>query len=316
MILTLTDGTSITRPMKHALGFHVALWSVVALPSPAFADDASAVAAGLSAPKAATSGSTDVATSGFEAKGKPDTALVNDTVETKLSGGALGTSGNSRSLAATAAGTFRLRRGTNQLSVAAAMNYAKARPVGETRMQPTVENYQGKSRYDRFVSEKVAFFGAFSLRRDKFQGLDARLNLDPGIAYYFIDKKPQQLWTELGYDYQWDLRTLDAVRKANATIADRANHLSRKQDRHSGRLYVGYTGAFNEHVAITSGVEYLQALAATENWRLVADAGISATLTGKLSLATTLTIRYDHNPLPGLQNLDTMESVSVVYTLF
>jgi putative salt-induced outer membrane protein len=145
--------------------------------------------------------------------------------------------------------------------------------------------------------------------------LDLRLNLDPGVAYYFIDEKPVQLWTELGYDYQYDLRTVDAVRAANATLAEGDERLSRKEDRHSGRLFVGYVTAFNDQVSLTSGLEYLQALVDTENWRLLADIGINATLSGKLSLSTTLTVRYDHNPLPEIKNTDTIESVSLVYTL-
>jgi putative salt-induced outer membrane protein len=301
--------------MTKTIGQCAWLFAATATVSTAWAQEPPPVASGLAAPKTATSGTTEVATSSFEGGTKPDAAIANDTTEAKLSFGALASTGNSRSLASTGAGTFRLRRGLNQLSVAAAANYAKSRPADETRMQTTVENYQGKARYDRFVTKQIALFFATSLRKDKFQGLDVRLNFDPGIAYYFIDAKPTQLWTELGYDYQYDLRTLDAVRVANASIVDPNDRLSRKQDRHSGRLFLGYVTAFNDKVALTSGLEYLQALAATENWRLLADAGINATLSGKLSLATTLTVRYDHNPLPGIEKVDTTESVSLVYTL-
>lgn len=278
------------------------------------------MAAGLSAAKPASTGSTDVATSTYEAPAKPadaptDADKANDTTVAKLSGGALLASGNSRSLATTAGGTFRLRRSANQLSIAAAANYAKARPAGETNMRKTVENYQGKARYDRFVTKQVALFGAASLRSDKFQGLDVRLNLDPGLAYYFVDMKTQQLWSELGYDFQYDRRTQSVLDKANADIVDPNDRLERTQARHSGRLFVGYNGAFNDHVALTMDVEYLQAMTATENWRLISNAGIAASISGKFSLATTVTLRYDHNPLPGIETLDSMESVSLVYTL-
>lgn len=291
------------------------LVTLVSSSSLGWAQDAPPIASGLAAPKTATTGSTEVATSSFEGQAKPEVKASNDATEAKLSAGALVTTGNARAMSTTAAGTFRLRRSENQLSVAAALNYAKSKPPTETRMATTAENYQGKARYDRFVSKHVALFGALSLRKDEFQGLDVRLNLDPGVAYYFIDDKPVQLWTELGYDYQYDLRTLDAVRAANATLAVGDEQLSRKQSRHSGRLFVGYVTAVNDNVSLTSGVEYLQALTETENWRLVADAGINATLSGKLSLSTTLTVRYDHNPLPKLQKTDTIESVNLVYTL-
>jgi putative salt-induced outer membrane protein len=297
------------------------LVATTTLVSTAWAQQAPAVAAGLVAPTTSTSGSTEVATSGFEGRLAPNAAIANDTTESKISFGALASSGNSRSLATTGTGTFRLRRGKNQLSLAAAANYAKSRPQDAERMETTVENYQGKAQYDRFVASHIALCGAASLRHDQFQGLDVRLNLGRGIAYYFIDAKPTQLWAEIGYDYQYDLRSLDAVRdanavrKANATAENPYERIGRKEDRHSGRLFLGYVTAFNDHVAFTSGFEYLQALSATENWRLLFDSGINASLSGRFSIATTFTVRYDHNPLPEIKKTDTTESVSLVYTL-
>jgi putative salt-induced outer membrane protein YdiY len=105
------------------------------------------------------------------------------------------------------------------------------------------------------------------------------------------------------------------LEKANDSIANSGAPLERTQGRHSGRLFLGYNGSFNDNVGTALGVEYLQALKATENWRLVADASINATLSGKLSISTTLTLRYDHNPLPTVEKLDTIESISLVYTL-
>lgn len=287
---------------------------MTAFAAAASAQDTAPMAKGLSASKTATSGSTEVATSGYEAPAKIDDEKANDTTVAKIAGGALMASGNSRSMATTASGTFRLRRTQNQLSVAAAANYATARPAGEKTMQKTVENYQAKSRYDRFIAKHVALFGAASLRKDRFQGLDWRLNLDPGFAYYLLDIKTTQLWTEIGYDYQYDVRTRDALAKANAGLPTQ-DRLERTQGRHSGRLFLGYNDTFNEHVGLMTGFEYLQALAASENWRLVADAGINATLSGKLSISTTFALRYDHNPLPGIEKVDTIESVNLVYTL-
>lgn len=304
--------------MQHAVILSVffgASSAVLSLSQLAQAEDAAPLAKGLTATKSPKPLTTEVTTSTYEAPPKPADEEVNDTTAAKIAGGALLASGNSRSMAATTSGTFRLRRGDNQLSIAAAANYATARPAGETAMQKTVENYQGKTRYDRFLVEHVAVFGAVSLRRDRFQGLDLRLNLDPGFAYYFIDTKPTQLWSEFGYDYQYDKRAQAALDAANASIANPGDRLSRTQGRHSGRLFVGYNGSLNDSVGLTMGVEYLQALAATENWRLIGDAGINATLAGKLSISTTLTVRYDHNPLPGIETLDTMEAVSLVYTL-
>ena len=268
------------------------------------------LAKGLTSSKTATSGSTDVATSTFEAGAKPDEE-AKDTTEAKISGGGLFTAGNAQSTSITSGANFRLRRSENQFTAAAAANYATARPQGEPSTRKTVENFQGKSRYDRFLTPVVALFGAASLRSDRFQGLDLRLNLDPGVAFYAVDTKTSQLWSEIGYDYQHDIRNqtaLDVARVKDPT-------LPKTEDRHSGRLFLGYNDSFNKNVSISTGLEFLQALAHTENRRINWDISLSSAIAGKLSVANTFSLRYDHHPLPGIKTTDAIESVSLVYTL-
>jgi putative salt-induced outer membrane protein len=268
------------------------------------------LAKGLSSSKPATTGSTDVATSNFEA-GAKSSEEAKDTTEAKISAGGLFTAGNAQSTSMTSGANFRLRRSENQLTAAAAANYATARPQGEAATRKTVENFQGKTRYDRFLTPVLAMFGSASLRSDRFQGLDLRLNLDPGVALYAVDTKTEQLWSELGYDYQHDIRNqtaLDAARLKDPT-------LSKTEDRHSGRLFIGYNDSFNKNVSISTGIEFLQALAHTENRRINWDISLSSAIAGKLSVANTFSLRYDHNPLPGIKTTDAIESVSLVYTM-
>ncbi|MBK7580402.1 MAG: DUF481 domain-containing protein [Myxococcales bacterium] len=271
---------------------------------------ASAQPEGLLKTEAATSGKTDVAAEGFQAAAK-DAPDAKDTTEGKVSAGGLMSTGNSRSLAATAATQFRLRRSLNQLSLAAAVNYSRSAADPGADMETTVENYQGKVRYDRFISKQVALFLSTSARRDRFQGLDVRLNLDPGVAYYFIDEKTHQLWTEVGYDLQYDVR-----RDENVAAASAAGEPVDKTDvQHSGRVFAGYSNSLNEHVKFNTGLEYLQGLPETERWRLNWDVGLSSAIGGDFSLATTFSLKYDHAPLPGVKELDTVTAVSLVYTL-
>ena len=66
------------------------------------------------------------------------------------------------------------------------------------------------------MAGSFAVFGAVSARHDRFQGLELRINLDPGVSYYFIDEEKQQLWLEGGYDFQHDIRRDDAIADAYA----------------------------------------------------------------------------------------------------
>jgi len=145
----------------------------------------------------ATEGNTDVASSGFEMPyhAKPDSK---DATEFVISAGGLASAGNSRSLAVTSAGKFRLRRGSDQLGAGISANYAESAIDKGQGLQTTVENFQGKLRYDRFLAGSFAAFGALSARHDRFQGLDLRISLDPGFSYYLIDQAEQQMWLEAG----------------------------------------------------------------------------------------------------------------------
>lgn len=258
----------------------------------------------------ATTGKEDVATAGFEAPAaKPEESK--DASEMKLSAGGMLAGGNSQSLAATIATKGRVRREANQLDGAIAANYGRSAPEGEDKTETTVENLQGKLRYDRFLTDEVALFLALSGLRDRFQGLDVRLNLDPGIAYYFIDAERHRLWAEIGYDYQFELRREDAVVAAAAA----GTPIDRSDDQHAARLFLGYENNLSESFAFDTGLEYLQPFTGTEGWRVSWNVGISSAIGGNFSLATTFLLRYDHDPLPGIKNTDYTTALSLVYQL-
>jgi putative salt-induced outer membrane protein len=257
----------------------------------------------------ASKGTTDVATSGFEAAAqREDAETAKDATEAKLSAGGLGAAGNSRSLALTATETFRIRRRSEQLSLSSAVNYAQA---GKTN-QPTttsVENLQGKLRYDHFFVGSLAGFVGVSARHDRFQGLDLRLNIDPGFAYYFIDEKDQQLWGELGYDFQYDIRRQSNVDDAAAKGAP----IDKTQTQHGGRAFVGYTSKINDHISAATNLEYIQSLEHADHFRVNWDGSLNSSISAAFSIATTLLVQYDNAPLAGIMTTDTTASVSLVY---
>jgi len=265
---------------------------------------------GLMKQDQASSGSTDVATSGFETGQKP-AADAKDASELQLAAGGLASEGNSRSLAATASGKLRIRRGSDQVSAAVAANYARAAATKADGLQTTVENFQGKARYDRFLAGSFAIFGGASARHDRFQGLELRLNFDPGVEYYIVDQGAQQLWTEVGYDLQYDIRDQDEITSAAATGVV----LDKTETRHSARAFAGYTNSVSKTVTFATGLEYLQGLDQSKNYRLNWDGSVSSTVGSGFSIATTVSVRYDHNPLPDVENTDIITSLSLVYKL-
>jgi len=242
-----------------------------------------------------------------------DDPEAKDATELGLSVGGLLATGNARLFAGTASSKFRLRRTDNQLSAAAAANYGRAAASPADDMETNVENYQGTARYDRFFGD-VTLFLSLQGRRDRFQGLNLRGRVDPGVGYYFINEKTTLLWTELGYDFLVDFRradSLEVVDDAGVVI----DTLDNKEVVHSGRLFVGFDYALNDGLKLALGVEFMQGLSDTDIRRLNGTAEISATVKEHLALAFGFTERYDSAPLPGKEELDTISTVSIVYTL-
>lgn len=274
--------------------------------------------AGLAKQSLATSGSTEVTSQGFEGAAKAD-ANPTDVTAAAVSAGGVFASGNSRSLAATATGTLKVRRDVHQVGAAAAANYGRSASDAAVPMKTSVENYQGKLRYDYFLSQRLAVFLSVSARHDRFQGLDLRMNFAPGLAYYFLDASTHQLWGEVGYDLQHDVRNREALTVAAA----QGQAVDKTATRHNARLYLGYDNRLNDAVTFNTGVEYLQGLSpykdeATDrvNWRLNWDAGVTAKVSDKFSFATTFSVRYDNDPLPGKRRTDALTAANLVYTLF
>lgn len=267
---------------------------------------------GLSSQAPASSGSTSVAQEGFQkVVVKPEDDKDGTTF--KVGAGGLLSQGNARTLAATVAGDYFMRRGSNQFSALAAVNYGRAAADADSDMEVNVENYQARVRYDRFVSGQLAAFLSTSARRDRFQGLNLRLNIDPGFAYYFVDEKSHRLWAELGYDFQLDLRRQEVI---DAAAADPdAPEVGESEVRHNTRVFVGYDNQLTDAVKVNLGLEYLQNLGASKNARINADAGLTSQLSETFSTSVTVSMRFDNNPLPGVEKTDVLSALNLVYSL-
>lgn len=299
--------------MRHPIHTATASSALSALGALAFSTSALAQdPAGLANQAPASTGSTQVAKEGFQAVAAAP-ADDKDSTTFKVTAGGFVSQGNSRTIAATAAADYFLRRGPSQFTLALAFNYGRSAPGADEPSVTTVENYQGRVRYDYFFSGALAGFLSTSARKDRFQGLDLRLNIDPGLAYYFIDEKGHRLWAELGYDLQYDMRTDEAV--AAAALDMDPDNDEDSELRHNVRLFAGYDNQLSETLKFNAGLEYLQNVEASENMRLNADAGLTSQLNTSFSVAFTLSVKFDNNPLPGVEKTDLISALNLVYTM-
>ena len=300
------------------LGILAALFSVVAVTSSraAQADDAPLPPETLKA-QTATTGKTEVAKGGFAAAAPlPAEEDPREATEASLGAGGLFSSGNARTVAVTSLAKFKMRRDEHQFTTLLSANFARAGKKGES-VDTTVENYQGMVRYDYFLTNNVALFLQTSARHDRFQGLDLRYNLDPGVAYFFVNTKKQQLRAEGGYDFQYDVRRDESrVQTPVAGSTTPLPLLDKTKSQHNLRFFLGYDNKLYETVSFTSGLEYLQSMERSENYRLIFDVGLKSSIGGNFAIATTYTMRFENEPLPSVEQTDSIASVNLVYTLF
>jgi putative salt-induced outer membrane protein YdiY len=286
--------------------------ALVAIEARAHAQD---LPQGTVAPAPVSKGTTEINSQKFEAAAKvPDPEKEKDATELTIGAGGLAASGNARLVSLTTNGDFRTRWSDNQVTAAVAGNYGRTAVPGAS-LETNVANLQARSRYDRFfLTDWTAFLG-LQARNDRFQGIDLRLQVDPGIGYYFVNEPTQLLWVELGYDYLHDVRrdedrvVRDAAGLPTGVIIDKTSSV------HSGRAFLGYNNQLNEAVTFNAGVEYLQGLSDTMVHRLNGDAKLSSKIGAGFSLATSFSIRYDNQPLPRKEKVDTITALNLVFKL-
>ena len=274
---------------------------VLSVPAPAFAQSTT-----YGAPPADAKALVDKPKGPAEA---PKVESKTDGTSITLSAGGQGATGNSRLLASTANGAFDTRFSDNGIGASVLANYGRSAPPGQP-MQTTTENMQGRVRYDRYIIDQASLFFITTGRHDRFQGIDFRLNLDPGFKYLFLVEQANAVWAEAGYDFQYDIRRNDAL---NDPMMMRPP-LDKTAVDHSGRLFFGLRHAFNEEVTLSSGVEYLQSFIETTRNRINFDAIFAAKVGNGLAVGLGLLMRYDHAPLPGKEQLDTATNVSLIYS--
>lgn len=262
----------------------------------------------LVADKAVTA-KTDVVSEGSQRALGPDAFAASDDTSLKLAAGSSILAGNANAVNLTASGNLRLRRSLNQLTLDAAMNWGMAAlpgPDGVSRwddLQQNAENYQGRFRYDRFLSSRFALFLMLQGRRDRFQSYDLRLNFDPGFSFYFIQRESHHLRLEAGYDLQYDVRQQPADPPPPEIV------------RHGIRADLAYDIAINQNVSFATELEWLAPVDDNFPFRLNWTNGLTTNLSTKFALVAGFTLRYDNAPLTGRQNTDALASLNLSYTL-
>ncbi len=280
-----------------------------------------------------------------ENKPSPDSTVI------AVNAGAQFATGNSQMIAVTGGGKVDIRRGNNGFGAALVANYATNHtaavpPATSGVWADTQRNIQGKLRYERFFTRELGGFIQVTGTHDAFQATTFRLNVDPGVSYLFVDKERTKLWGEVGYDFEFDDNYTDSQGFELTGTGDKALDATsalpilivQTNTMHSSRAFVGLRHSFNKDVALGAGLEYLQGFGGSGDGLPVFPAGYDATTATRVALNLTrarlnfdalltahlagaftaglgFTARYNSNPLPGKQSLDTTTTLTLIFAL-
>ena len=233
----------------------------------------------------------------------------------EIGGGVQSDTGNSQLLKANGKLTLDSQVSDNGFLLTAVGNYSQS--AGQDKpVLLSVENFEGSARYDRFYSKGSSNFLSVTGRYDFFEGLDLQLNVDLGYKLVFVKNSAFSFWAELGYDFQLKLFNSTVLAQADQ---EEGQALPGSATLQSIRGYLGATYAFNKFVDAKTGVEWLQGLYddalgwKPNEFRVVYDISLKATLVKGLSVSLSFNLRYDNAPLPDVLPLDTSTTANLTY---
>ncbi len=228
-----------------------------------------------------------------------------------LSGGATLNTGNARSFAANVGSRFSLKRDRHQLTLEAQFIYgiASLRDENDADGDGNLNEFNdydlntrrlgGLARYDLFLTQDDAIFAAMAPLWDTFAGLDFRLQNQIGYMRNFFNVEgAHRGWGEIGYDLTYDNWT---------NGADQTNH--------SVRAFLGYDNHINEMVTFLTGVEGLFNVERSKDVRVAWSAQLTSKLMDSFQAGVRFALRYDNQPVPGAEKLDTITTMNLMYAM-
>lgn len=236
-----------------------------------------------------------------------------DATKLTASLGGAHSAGNTQAWQLNAASDFELIRGRHGVTLNMSFAYGRANVEEDTvdALVDTVRNLKSRARYDFFLTEMDALFGAAVYRWDIFAGLDARVQGQVGYMRNLYKAENHRLWAEAGYDLTYDNYDPDPL----PDPANAGQFLPGDDVVHSARLFAGYDNQLNAQLMFRTGLEGLLNVENLDDLRLAWDTSIRSAIGAGFDLELKFLLLLDTEPVPGAEKIDTTATVNLMYTL-
>jgi putative salt-induced outer membrane protein YdiY len=151
----------------------------------------------------------------------------------------------------------------------------------------TTDNWFAGGKYDYFLDERLYAFGGIRVEKDRIANLDLRVTPSAGLGYQWVEGPTLNFNTEAGIAYVHESYTHDGT-----------------DDHIAGRLAYHVDTQVNDKVSLFHSLVYLPSLERFDDYNLIADAGVRATLTDQMFTEFKLQWNYDSTPAPHASRSD------------
>lgn len=165
----------------------------------------------------------------------------------------------------------------------------------ETDGELTAERYEAGIRASRALSGRWSVYAGAAALKDQFAGLDLRWGVEAGAAYHLLQGPTHDLTANAGLTWTTE----------DPTVGDTFDFMG-------AGLGAAYAWNFSKTASLTEALRFSPSFDDTDDWRLVSETALKATLTSILAVKFGYEWRYDNQPIAGFETTDTATTVSLV----
>lgn len=188
-------------------------------------------------------------------------------------------------------------------------NIAAAALYSENAEFATAERYEARYQSDYKITDRMSWFGALRGEQDRYSGFAYQTTVSTGASYKFIDSPATKLDASLGAGYKRS-RAETLIKSDAGEVLDRIE--GELEGEAVATFSSNYEHAFTDTTKITNKLltEY-----GSENTAVANDIALQVSMTDKLALAVGFGIRYNSDPPPLAEDMDTLTTINLVYNI-
>jgi putative salt-induced outer membrane protein len=188
-------------------------------------------------------------------------------------------------------------------------NFSFAAQYGENAEFQTAERYEARYQADWKITDRFAWFFGLRGEQDRFSGFAYQATVSTGATYKFVDSPTTKFDGSIGAGYKRFQPQILIKTDAGEVLA----RIKGESDADPvATLGSNFEHSFTESTKITN--KFLAELG-SDNTSVQDDIALQVSMSDVLALAVGIGVRYNSDPPPLSEDVDTLTTVNIVYNI-